>query len=216
MADRPILFSAPMVRALLAGRKTQTRRVLKPQPQGHVWKYGWSRDDGATWSADGEVASGRIPIWAGDRLWVRERIAYRHDVPEDKARDQRWYKPVYEADGVPSGFGISDLNPAMFMPRWASRLTLTVTDVKIERLQDISEADAKAEGIQDGGCRKCGESSHPEPCGCVYPEPDFADSYFALWNEINGKDAALLNPWVAAYTFRVEHGNIDAIGRAAA
>ena len=87
----------------------------------------------------------------------------------------------------------------MFMPRWASRILLEIIDIRVERLQDISEADARAEGITDGGCLSCGEH---EPCGCTNPTPDARDSYIRLWESINGADSWAANPWVWVVEFR--------------
>lgn len=138
MADRPILFSAPMVRALLEGRKTQTRRVLKPQPTSHVWRHGWERGKGASWSD--ETTTGKLRIWAGDRLYVRE--AWRTAAHLDKFAPK--ILPVdspvfFEADAGGEVVGATGkFRQGMHMPRWASRITLIVTDVRVERLQDIS------------------------------------------------------------------------------
>lgn len=103
----------------------------------------------------------------------------------------------------------------MFMPRWASRITLIVTDVRVERLQNISEADAIAEGVDTERC--CGVPS--DSCGthlggcCGQPEAvEPVEAYSDLWDEINGPGAWDANPWVAAYTFTVHHQNIDQIG----
>lgn len=187
MKDHPIIFSAPMVRALIDGRKTQTRRDLARSVK---WDWLWELEEAKSADELAHLAKYKI----GDRLWVRERVAYRHDVPEDKSRDVRWYSPVYEADGIPSGFGISDLKPAMYMPRWASRLTLTVTGAKIERLHDISIQDALAEGWP----------------GAKEAERMPATKWYRhLWDKINGDGAWERNPWVAAYTFTVEQRNID-------
>jgi hypothetical protein len=89
------------------------------------------------------------------------------------------------------------------MPREASRIFLELKDVRVERVRDISEDDAKAEGIIDGGCLNCGNSSFPKPCGCEKPEPDYADSFFYLWNSINEKRGygTIHNPWVYVYEF---------------
>jgi len=216
MADKPILFSGPMVRALLAGTKTQTRRLMPNQ----AWlqqAYAPIVDGTRIYNYSGEEEVSRAKFAVGDRLYVREHwrtwAQYDGVAPRDFTPGTH---VAYEATESPNlGNNAGRFRQGMHMPRWASRLTLTVTDVRVERLQNISEADAKAEGILDGGCLKCGESSHPDPCGCVYPEPCFADAYFALWNEINGKDASVANPWVAAYSFTVEHGNIDKLARAA-
>ena len=91
------------------------------------------------------------------------------------------------------------------MPRWALRLTLEVTDIRAQRVQEISEEDARAEGISDGGCLSCGKS---EPCGCSNPRPDARDAFCWLWDSINAKRGYgfSVNPWVWAVTFRVAEG----------
>ena len=126
MSDHPIIFSGPMVRSLLDGRKTQTRRVLKPQPQGEQPK---------NWTRANDKAVRYAP---GDRLYVREAIN-KVSTPGDVV-----YRADFEAGGN-DGAGLG-WRPSIHMPRWASRLTLTVTDVRVQRLQDISEEDARAEG----------------------------------------------------------------------
>jgi hypothetical protein len=88
----------------------------------------------------------------------------------------------------------------MFMPRWASRITLEITGVRVERLVDISEDDARAEGITDGGCLNCGESE--TNCGCLNPQPDARDSFIYLWESINGPGSWAANPWVWVVEFR--------------
>jgi hypothetical protein len=186
MTDRPILFSGPMVRALLDGRKTQTRRVLKPTAEAF------------------ETPKYRT----GDRLWVRE--AWRADSQVDavKPSDLSIGEPVYfEADGAIFSRGCMMIKagrarPSMFMPRWASRLTLTVTEVRVQRLQDIDEKDARAEGVTE---LEIGTARNPCRMG-------YRMSFRELWDHLNdprgyGWDA---NPWVAAYTFTVAHQNIDA------
>lgn len=226
--DRPILFSAPMVRALLAGTKTQTRRVLKPQPYLHnVWQC---EDTGSWWqSGYGESGDDLIDlrIQSGDRLWVREsgqllREAYDHDprCSVDLWRDAGFY---HSADGEiiearsydpPLAEWADDCSrvnrPSIHMPRWASRLTLTVTDVRVQRLQDISEEDAIAEGtglfvpghgfITDSELR-----AEPGYANFLYARAGFE----AIWTEINGTGSWAANPWIAAYTFTVERRNID-------
>ncbi|KRE02285.1 hypothetical protein ASE63_07965 [Bosea sp. Root381] len=209
MADWPILFSAPMVRALLDGRKTQTRRILKPQP-GDDGKY-----------HDLKSAYRALRIMRGDHLWVRE--AYRAELRFDwtKPRDLSVGVPIYYAadpdprDSEPGCAG--KLRPSMFMPRWASRLTLTVTDVRVQRVHDISEADAWSEGCRQGHADDVGgffPAEEPDPSGIGYRGWDNARDWYAdLWDAINGKDAWDANPWVAAYTFTVEQRNIcEAVG----
>jgi len=219
MSDRPILFSAPMVRALLAGTKTQTRRVLKPQPNGDVIHYGCQAEVGAFWT-DQQFESHRLRIWAGDRLWVREsgqllREAYDHDpvAGEDRWRDAGFY---HSADGeIVSARhydpplrewidGCARINrPSIHMPRWASRLTLTVTDACVQRLQDISEEDARAEGAEWKGFEAALGTDLPDGHRC---------GFASIWEEINGAGAWAANPWVVAYSFTVERRNIDAEG----
>jgi hypothetical protein len=165
MADKPILFTGPMVRALLDGRKTMTRRVLDPQPVS-VEPNGdrWYRQSG------GGVARNfpALPYVPGDRLWVKEthwRWGYwEQRRKEDGAPGETEWHFVAQYDPArPLWFAADDppepqakqrtdlayhKRPSIYMPRWASRLTLEVTDVKVERVQDISEADARAEGIE--------------------------------------------------------------------
>ncbi len=181
MKERPILFSVPMVRALLDGSKTQTRRVVKPQP------------------SLGQEFSGRVLCpygQPGDRLWVREAFSGPHHQDRHPPRDWRSTDEIhYWADGCPTNCGDwTKPRPGMFMPRWASRITLGVIGVRVERLQDITEDDARAEGITDGGCLNCGESE--TTCGCLNPQPDARDSFIYLWQSINGPGSWAANPWV--------------------
>lgn len=195
MADRPIIFSAPMVRALLAGRKAQTRRAIKPPT-----KMPTDADivlSGTAWSWRLGTRGGSIPTpyAPGDRLWVREAID-RASVPGDVH-----YRADYEGD--PTGLGWT---PSIHMPRWASRLTLTITDVRVQRLQDISEEDARGEGcaLTDAGVWNA-DPTRPQMAGC-----DARGAFYCLWNSIHGPDAWDANPWVAAIGFIVHRQNIDA------
>lgn len=183
MADRPIIFSGSMVRALIDGRKTQTRRVLKP-PYGML-EYMPDR----TWR----------PIctkfFKGDRLYVREAFCPRLGYPAPIA------KPHYRADNDrPEWRGL--WKPSIHMPRWASRLTLTVTDVRVQRLQEISAEDVEAEGACELACIPATEDDDAEA------RVIFRD----LWNSLHGPDAWDANPWVVALTFSVAQRNIDAGG----
>ena len=200
MKERPMLFSAPMVRAILDGRKTVTRRLVKPSP--HKVDGGVPFADAPAW-AQAEPGSSvmRCPYGVrGTRLWVRETFC------------DNWYMDrgviKYRADGELD----SDMfdagctwRPSIHMPRWASRITLEVTGVLVERLQDISEKDAQAEGIERTedffGC----------PCWRVYGEPDGGDvvapddpigSYRSLWESINGPGSWEQNPFVWVINFR--------------
>lgn len=220
MADHPILFSGQMVRALLAGKKTQTRRVLKGaalaarEPE---WEA--KRGEDGVWRivADTKDVCGTIVantrIAFGDRLWVREtwtaRMTNGWTIADARSRMYQ-EELLYQADGVES---IDGWWPSIHMPRAFSRLTLTVTDVRVERLQDCSAADAIAEGIRGNEFEGWFDYSPGEkPCDFLV---DPRQSYRTLWNSINGKGAWQANPWVAAYTFTVEPGNIDRFARAA-
>lgn len=228
MTDRPILFSAPMVRAMLAGTKTQTRRTLNPQPfpvGGPFYRPSPSTkpNEWHSVSASGHIANIQtIRIAYGDRLWVKEtwrplpidlapwdiEVAYAADgerriIKDGEFGDNDWTMPKAAKHG--------NVSP-LFMPRWASRLTLTVTDVRVERLQDISKADAIAEGIER---RAGGYSVIDEKRGMSGISESARVAYSMLWDVINGPGAWEANPWVAAYTFTVHRGNIDLIGGAA-
>lgn len=209
MADRPILFSEPMIVALLSGRKTQTRRLIKPRG-----KHRPSLFDG-TWSDSYILDAGNeswrqvdIPIKLGDRLWVRETwaplSALTHKDPGGQALADGGF---YRADGGTVDGEISKWLPSIFMPRHASRLVLTVTEVRVERLQKISEVDAEAEGVRAFPFRD-------EITGAL--SESFVFAYSMLWDRINGEGSWNANPWVVAYTFTVHHGNIDQIAEVAA
>lgn len=199
MKERPILFSGPMVRAIISGQKTVTRRVMKPQPQKapvDVVDGVPSWDSPTNYAGEVQMNTQRgkpCPYGKpGDRLWVRETFAiygdrkmaaihYRADRPWDVGRKGCDYKP------------------SIHMPRWASRILLEITDVRVERLQDITEDQARAEGIIDGGCTNCGNN---EPCGCDCPSPSAVDSFVYLWQQINGPKAWDANPWVWVVEFK--------------
>lgn len=228
MVDRPILFSGPMVLALLDSRKTQTRRGLKFQPApgiSIVRKTIRPLDAEPYHSFERRSLYGNyageldIRIKRGDRLWVKEnhaivpRTAYRmsEGVQQTLRPDDDHDAAVYAAEWERSKPG--RWRPSIHMPRWASRLTLTVTDVRVERLQDCSEADAIAEGVERhhagwmpyNTCFYEADGVTPANYHC-----DPRESYRQLWNKINGHGAWEENPWVAAYTFTVERRNIDA------
>lgn len=232
MADKPILFSGPMVRALVAGTKTQTRRVVKPQPelQGNGHYHVFNAGGGVLNVEETEVGKHAVDylrIAVGDRLYVREAWsgihAFRNTPPAQREsmmtpdgpllREDVWFW----ADGNPDGGDYEKPRPAMHMPRWASRLTLTVTDVRVERLQDINEKDALAEGVVMTGFAEVTDHFGVQVADdewCVGPTARAA--YNVLWTHINDKSDVLAgqtswdkNPWVAAYTFTIENGNID-------
>ena len=201
MKERPILFSGPMVRALLAGTKTQTRRIVKPQP-AHSCHYEMNGSGNAALHlADAGGPNQYVPPTPrskdhrlpcpygqpGDRLWVRE--TWREDSPDDPE------SAIYKADApanLPSGF---KWKPSIFMPRWASRITLEITEVRVQRLRNISAEDVLAEGIVDRWSRG-NETWAAEECDEARAE------YMNLWESINGPGSRNINPWVWAITFK--------------
>lgn len=213
MADRPIVFSGSMIRVLLAGRKTQTRRVLKPQPEvDGFWRdkprpepCGWTQDQ---WDRiytgrypDGFRCAQSPPYDAGDRLWVREawRVGLAYDDLSPAALSGEEIVD-YVADSNTARWSIGRPRSPIYMPRWASRLTLTVTDVRVQRLQEITPADAIAEGIP--------AAANSQTIDCDTPNP--RDGFRNLWNSIHGPDAWDANPWVRAISFETRRENIDA------
>lgn len=216
MKERPILFSAPMVRALLAGTKTQTRRVLKQatgpslsvgiEDEPGVAELSWLWGDGPGHDVHETIKKVRCLYGVpGDRLWVREAWRSTGDGGRCNSmppRDMQPHDVWYEADGLPPVDECAGkLRPSMFMPRWASRILLEVTEVRVDRLQDISDADAQAEGTP---CYVCGGplNGHSEAdCHCFHRKASASD-YRGLWEQINGPGSWDANPWVWAVSFR--------------
>jgi len=241
MKERPILFSAPMVRALLAGTKTQTRRIVKPQPvkssgthrgyplalMANDWAWPHPRTSGATTISNRPNGPLGWEIHCpygqpGDRLWVKEswRTGARLNAKSPKAIERACHDagythgaccPVrYEADGSHTTWGDRDAadfgmwgkhRVSIHMPRWASRLTLEITGVRVERLQDTSEADAIAEGIQRA------DDFHENEMWKGYQEPGTRwfipqQAYRDLWKSINGASSWDANPWVWVVEFK--------------
>lgn len=224
MTERPIIFSAEMVRAILKGDKTQTRRKMKPQPS--------TVDDAGRWyrmKSGGEslmTSAFRCPYGApGDALWVREawRAPPEYDgIPPSHIPPSVAVQYIGDA-GAPWA---SRSRHARFMPRWASRITLRITDVRVERLQDISEDDAHAEGFKARpfhgpwwqGYRDMGDGQmlHQQSVGDTPPdwmiEPkkmpptpwldlSARDAFRAIWMDLYGPDAWEANPWVWVIEF---------------
>lgn len=239
--ERPILFNGPMVRAILDGRKTQTRRIVKIKNRdlysestflhggcaavalglgtGSITDF---REQENSWFGlsgyKTVVCIDRPYSRIGDQLWVRERIMVR---PERSAKDMRegadtWPRCVYMADGrwygrkidlayaVPADYNAENEKevwrecgftaaPSIHMPRWASRITLEVTGVRVERLQDISEADSYAEGAQEWAASVVRDGNK---------FPSICKAYRALWESINGPGSWDANPWVWVVEFR--------------
>jgi hypothetical protein len=207
MKERPILFNAEMVRAILEGRKSQTRRAVKPQPKMRYRSLGACRlaerlTDGLI---DGQRTFDSLPESipthpehgglircpygvAGDRLWVRETWCYA------SAKDVK--KALYRADWPPHDYG-PKWRPSIHMPRWASRITLEVVSVRVERVQDISEEDARAEGCDyDDGKPPEGFDEEDRPIALL--------EFRNLWDSINAKRGLgwNVNPWVWAVEFK--------------
>lgn len=202
MTDRPILFSAPMVRALLDGQKTQTRRLIKKPATLNAL---------AVFGPKFLLQRGNLDLInyaVGDRLWARETWRPVHS--GDRSQGAR-----YRADHPDDWRDQTVWRPAIHMPRWASRLTLIVTDVRVERLQDISEKDAVAEGIDGAGNileRTWYDYESPLDLdglpARVYSDP--RRSYASLWDTLHKPGQRWTdNPWVVAITFDTHHCNID-------
>lgn len=213
MSDKPILFSSEMVRAILGGRKTQTRRVIKPQPtlDGNAWAWkGYADVPHGKWWEYAKVC-GACRCQVGDRLWVRETwcpvddtfieggtkwVDYRATPQESETHPAGWNNDPDSPDALKWW-------PSIFMPRWASRITLEVTDVRAQRVQEISEADAMAEGcdayINPHGL--CTEN----PRDYMMPKDTWRDGFAKLWDSINAKRGYGwdVNPWVWVVEFAV-------------
>ncbi len=200
MSERGILFSAPMVRALLDGRKTQTRRAIKPQSAHGLERCHYSP---TFWAHRNERGCTCRPASApygdiGDRLIVRETFRLPAEYDDRKPTLVRPDAPVwYEADGrAEEGWGKTRVS--IHMPRWASRITLEITDVRVQRLCSISGPDAEAEGLTwiAPGVWSVQDASAP----VAHADPVLA--YLQLWDHINGLGSAAANPWVWAVSFK--------------
>lgn len=216
MKERPILFSADMMHAILAGRKTQTRRVVKDpfDKKGGQFCVEYADNDPNMLVHVHDPKCGGYCNYAchypcpygqpGDRLWVRERWAVDMSFDDLPPR-------MLPVRGMPVFYHASAQNfdykwrPSIHMPRWASRITLEVTDVRVQRLQEISEEDALAEGVETVG---------RDPDGAVlywdYFLDDYAwsagESFISLWHTLHGfkgPNAGSFNPWVWAVSFKV-------------
>lgn len=247
MKERAILFSGPMVRAILEGRKTQTRRVMKHQPPSAAYqlatcisttgdrknkgKQHWIKLSESAYS----VSDSTHPYFScpfgkrGDRLWVRETFQefFDDEIPAGRTRAVRGHMGIpghpnrisyvaYRADGeIPESaeYGEALWRPSIFMPRWASRITLEVTAVRVERLQNISAEDAIAEGLKD--LTKDGQRvKYGIPDSDGLPGNDdtgwhwadwrisLIDAYQHLWESINGPGSWAANPWVWVVEFK--------------
>ncbi|MBO1609359.1 hypothetical protein GBL98_21100 [Yersinia pseudotuberculosis] len=209
MNEKPILFNAEMVNAILSGRKTQTRRIMKVQPSEHFHPqtiHG-AMDFTAHWytpgviDKDGYLQPARKDVFGvadedegytcplgavGDHLWVREAFATGLCTESTLA-----YRATHQPDDLEEGwFEKIKWTPSIHMPRWASRINLLITGVRVERLQDISEQDAAAEGCLYG-------KGNGEIDLAVRPENHFP----TLWASIYGAESWQANPWVWVIDF---------------
>lgn len=208
MKEHPILMSGPMIRAILEGKKTQTRRVMKPQPDPNWidWLIRVNNGGDNHYYIDGEITmhintkqewreQGECPYGIpGDSLWVRETWAVIGWAAKVKTSElTRVYDDmiVYKADCDKPIY--HDWRPSIFMPRWASRLTLEVTGVRVERVQDINYLDCIAEGIQ----KRNGD-------GVARPVTELKTRFAQLWDSINLKRGYgwMANPWVWVVEFK--------------
>lgn len=221
MKTKPIIFNGEMVRAILEGRKAQTRRVIKPQPP-HLSRHavyndsGYGPDNGWYWGPYGGFA--KCPYGKpGDRLWVRETWAHCQPILDIKKPDGRLITEMsdgyaaYRADGYETIVDYKEQvaltaghevvvrddrwRPSIHMPRWASRITLEITGVRVERVREISEADARIEGPPD-------VHNKDWPTVAAYHP---VDAFRHLWDSINGKKPGRAwddNPWVWVIEFK--------------
>ena len=194
MKERPVIFNGEMVRAILDGRKTQTRRIAKADSSNHLLGCPFGK--------------------VGDRLWVREAYQgplFNFDQMETYLEDtSKFERPEfceYRADGgrTPEYYDADDnlrhgWKPSIHMPRWASRILLEITAVRVERLNDISQEDAKAEGVKPAG-----DMLPDYPDTFLTPKGDFATAKVAfqrLWQSIYGEESWAANPWVWVIEFK--------------
>ena len=219
MNDKPILFSAPMIRALLEGRKTQTRRIIKPQPSVKAYLPGIVLGQPGTWGFSGgpdleKIACPYNP--AGGLLWVRE--TFRRFVacdecgcsehpcpcPEDGAvfyrADENYQGPKCDPDDP-------NWKPSIFMPRVVSRITLEIKDIRVERLHDLKGWDCAAEGIMLDHWKLKEYPMHD--MGVEAENRILRKRFKELWQSINGPDSWDTNPWVWVVNFDVHPINID-------
>lgn len=176
--ETPILFSTPMVQAILDERKTQTRRVLKKQPVDEDYRW-WHCKGDSPFIDIANCPYGQI----GDRLWVRESYSYYHSIKDEQGNP----KIAYKADIYDSGLKSFKWKPSIHMPRSASRITLEITDICVEQLQDISEEDCLSEGINYQGN--------------AY---DTIGAFSELWDSINVKNHTWnSNPYVWVIEFKM-------------
>ena len=224
--QRPILFSGPMVCAILAGTKKQTRRIVKPSNCvfGSAPRSYWEHADFAQAWVDGEPQDGQylhVPCHVAPECELCEEMSWQGSSHRlwPLARPGEWFwvretwQTYCELDEIspanlpPSTFvqypatwdWVSKKRSSIHMPRWASRISLEITDVRVQRLQDISEEDAIAEGVESDGIGHYADYSNQAD---DYYWLDAQSSYKTLWNSIHGAGAWDVDPFVWCYSFR--------------
>ncbi len=222
MSDRPILFSGPMVRAILEGRKTQTRRIMPHHDAiaRHASAFRPIVTDCAVFNYAGDEEISRAAYAVNDRLWVREAwrcngwasdaatIFYRASECDGYTAMCEQYPVTGKARQKVTG----TWRPSIHMPRWASRLTLIVTDVRVQRLQEISEEDALAEGCPIDADASATASRPVAMDGHLLLAP--TRWFSRLWDSLYGSQPGQSwadNPWVVAVSFETHRCNIDAL-----
>ncbi|WP_277561093.1 hypothetical protein [Acinetobacter beijerinckii] len=223
MKERPILFSTSMVKAILNGTKTQTRRVVNKAPTTEINHRLIALDNGWNWQVDQQ---GIVPTMhreidnpmvcpfgqIGDRLWVRETFCYGRidefdaEHPEDRslyvdqdASDKNYQRAVHKQWCLENNVDIEEVvwKPSIHMPRWASRILLEITNIRVEPLKDISNEDAKAEGFD--------YSTHPSAIEMGY-SIGAKTNFRITWEQIYGQNEWNKNPWVWVVEFKVIQG----------
>ncbi len=222
MKEHPILFSAAMVRAILEDRKTQTRRVMKPQPilVDGEWRFagaGWTGSKDVALFLPGHSLANRFPYGQiGDRLWVKETFGVHdtitttpNDLPNFKSEDGRYHPVIHFAGKENYAWGMYGpprKRSSRFMPKSVARIWLEIVDVRVERVQRISQADAKAEGVR---ALKLEDGGFIPLCGS-----DYVGAYRNLWNELNAKRGYGwdVNPWVWVIEFKRIDSGVCSLG----
>lgn len=223
MKERGMIFNGEMVRALLDGRKTQTRRIMAPQPADDIERCIFPNPEAIGWKSSLRHKHGSTTAHfchygkPGDHIWVRETFQgplFDYDLMDSYCKDPTPFeKPefcVYKADGVPAPefYDADDelhccWRPSIHMPRWASRILLEITNVRVERLNSIHDVDAMREGIQNLTTCSHADFGIPGVVNAQHPVRAFQ----LLWESIYGADSWRANPWVWVIEFkRVEGG----------
>lgn len=190
MKERPIIFTPENAQKCHVGSKTQTRRTMKPQPS-------WVREQVMFWQdMVGMIRSHKCPYGVvGDRLWVREAYCVT-------TGDAGTHGLLYRGQCVEFPSLKPIWKPSIHMPRWACRTVLEITEIRVQRLQDISEEDAKAEGIEYHNGLGVGHSGYRHISSHGYVYGTATEAYRVLWESINGEGSCEENPWVWALTFK--------------